>query len=198
MPNPPEATRVFWHMNRVVALHKVRLHRQTAPLGMFAGQMPLLLFVKNNPGCTQRDIADALSVSTPAVATSIKRMQKAGLLEKLADVSDMRCNKISLTGQGQQVILDGQQIFEEVNARMFEGIAPEELELLAGVLARMEENLGGEEFRGKDFLAILSAAMPPPPLGGDGPGHHGRCPAPGQAAPRASQTETFEKEVERP
>lgn len=197
MPNPPEATRVFWHMNRVVALHKVRLHRQTAPLGVFAGQMPLLLFVKNNPGCTQRDIADALSVSTPSVATSIKRMQKAGLLEKLADASDMRCNKISLTARAEQVIRDGQRIFEEVSARMFEGVSPEELALLAGVLARMEDNLGGEEFRGKDFLAILNAAMPPSPPGDCVP-RHGPGPAAGRAAPRASQTKTFTKEVERP
>lgn len=175
MAKPPETSRVFWHLDRALALHRLQLHRRTAPLGMFGGQMPLLTFVRHHPGCTQRDIAQALGVSTPAVATSIKRMQKAGLLEKLADEADMRCNKISLTEQGQQVILDGQRIFDEVTAGMFEGITEGELQTLEKALARMEQNLGGEEFRGKDFFAILNAARPMP-LAEDAPmGAPGSC-----------------------
>ena len=113
MTSPPLQSQVFWLMHRMVALHKLRLQRKTAPLGMFAGQMPLLLYVGRHPGCTQRDIAEALGVSTPSVATSIKRMQKAGMLEKLADEADMRCNKISLTAKAQRVIEAGQRLFDE-------------------------------------------------------------------------------------
>lgn len=160
MAKPPVHRRIFWHMNRAVALHKLRLHRKTVPLGMFAGQMPLLMFVKHHPGCTQRDIADARGVSTPAVATSIKRLQKAGLLQKLTDETDMRCNKITLTEQGRQAILDGQRLFDEVTAEMFAGISAEELQLVEDVLSRVEQNLGSEEFQGKDFFEILDAAGP--------------------------------------
>lgn len=199
MEKASESARLFWHMDRCVALHRLRLHRKTAPLGMFAGQIPLLMFVKHHPGCTQRDIASGLGVSTPAVATSVKRMQKAGLLEKLADETDMRCNKITLTEQGQQVLLNGQHIFDEVTSGMFEGVTGEERQVLKKILARMEENLGGDEFHGKDFFAILNAARPgalegqPPERGPGGPPPFLGVP-PAHGGPALN----LEKEVEEP
>lgn len=169
MASPPLQSRVFWLMHRIVALHKLRLQRKTAPLGMFAGQMPLLLYVDRHPGCTQRDIAEALGVSTPSVATSIKRMQKAGMLQKLADEADMRCNKISLTARAQETVKTGQRLFNEVCAETFAGIAAGELERLLELLRRMEENLGGDEFSGMDFFEIIGMARqelaPEGPLG---------------------------------
>lgn len=158
MTDPPLQSQIFWLMRRISALHKLRLRRKTAPLGIFSGQMPLLMYVDQHPGCTQRDIAEALGVSTPSVATSIKRMQKAGMLQKLADEMDIRCNKISLTDKARQVIEAGRQLFDEVCAESLAGIAEQEMRLMERLLRRMEKNLGGEEFPGMDFFEIMGAA----------------------------------------
>lgn len=192
MAGPPLESRAFWLMHRMVALHKLRLQRKTAPLGMFAGQMPLLLYVERHPGCTQRDIAEALGVSTPAVATSVKRMQKAGMLEKLADEADMRCNKISITAKAQEMVKTGQRLFNEVCGETFAGISGEELQLLVRLLRRMEKNLGGDEFRGMDFFEIIGMARQElaPELVPGGPGPCGAPRPTDTAAGRAEKEET--------
>ena len=37
-----------------------------------------------------------------SVAVSVKRMQKSGLITKISDENDLRCNRIALTENGKQ------------------------------------------------------------------------------------------------
>lgn len=148
---------VFRHMNRASFLHRFNVHVLLAPYGIYPGQMPLLLFIDRQPGCTQRDIAKALGVSTPSIATSIKRLQRAGLLNKLPDDHDMRCNNITLTGKGAEMVQVGRQVFDQVTRQMFRGLSPQEMQILGRLTARIEENLACEELRGKSIMSIMEA-----------------------------------------
>ena len=87
---------VLRHINRISLLHRLRVHNLLSDTGVWGSQIPVLLHVERNPGCTQTDIAEHLGVSSPSIATSIKRLQKAGMLEKRADEADMRRNPLPL------------------------------------------------------------------------------------------------------
>ena len=69
-------------------LHKLELVRMLAQRkdirkdGLYAGQMPVLNYLAEHPGCTQVEMADFLQVSPASVALSTKRLQKAGYLTK--------------------------------------------------------------------------------------------------------------------
>ena len=79
---------VLRHVNRISLLHRLRVQNLLADTGVWGSQIPILLHVERNPGCTQTDIAEHLGVSSPSIATSIKRLQKAGMLENKQNVFD--------------------------------------------------------------------------------------------------------------
>ena len=155
---PPKRIVVLRLINRISLLHRVRVQTLLADTGIWGSQIPLLRYIEQHPGCTQRDIAEHLGVSDPTIATSIKRLQRAGMLDKAADTEDLRRNHITLTDQGRQTIARGRACYDQVVDRMMDGVSEEELDLLAGLLARLEENLAGEEYQGKTIFSLAAAA----------------------------------------
>ena len=152
---------VLRRVNRISLLHRLRVHNLLSDTGVWGSQIPILVHVKRNPGCTQRDIAEHLGVSNPSIATSIKRLQKAGMLEKKADPTDMRCNHIELTGRGRDVVERGRACYDQVVGQMLQGFSDKDLEVLTRLLTRLEENLAGEEYRGRTALSLAEAADRP-------------------------------------
>lgn len=111
--------------------------------GLYRGQPPLLEYIEAHDGCTQKSLAEALGLSAASVAISTKRLEKAGLLEKSADETNLRCNCLRLTELGRQKALLGRAILTEVHASAFRGFSAEERAVFSGFLDRIIRNLGG-------------------------------------------------------
>ena len=135
---------IIGQINLLNVFHRVLIHGAASDKGMHFGQMPVLEFIREHPGCTQREIADYLRVSPPSIATSVKRMQRAGLLEKQADETDMRRTRLFLTALGEAAVRECRTAFDEVDRHMLAGFSPEEQQALLGYLERMTENLSGK------------------------------------------------------
>ena len=67
-------------LNKLHLLHRIYLQRAAVNNGLYNGQPPLLEYVEKHPGCTQAELADFFKVSPPCIATSVKRLQKAGII----------------------------------------------------------------------------------------------------------------------
>ena len=91
---------VVGHLFEVDVLRRVCLQKAASDSGLYFGQLPILQFIHEHPGCTQREIADKIGVTSASVALSTKRMQKSGLLTKEIDSQDLRCNRLELTETG--------------------------------------------------------------------------------------------------
>lgn len=50
-----------------------------------------------------KELSDGINVSPASVAVSVKRMQKSGLITKISDENDLRCNRIALTEMASSV-----------------------------------------------------------------------------------------------
>ncbi len=145
-------------LNRVHLLHRIRLYNAGSKNGLYPGQPPVLEYIWQHPGCTQKQVADFLRVSSPSIATSVKRMQKAGLLEKETDPENLRCSRLTITELGLKQLDLCWAAFQQLDENAFRGFSQEELEALRSYLARVEENLAGEEFASKPFPVLLAAA----------------------------------------
>lgn len=162
---------VLRRVNRISLLHRLRVQNLLADTGVWGSQIPILLHVERNPGCTQTDIAEHLGVSSPSIATSIKRLQKSGMLEKRADEADMRRNHIELTERGHCTVARGRACYDQVVGQMLRGFSDNELESLSFLLKRLEENLAGDEYRGKTALSLAAAADRPAKSAGEERNH---------------------------
>ena len=108
-----------------------------------ANHPPILFILKHESGniASQKDIADKLGISPPTVAISIKRMVKVGLLQKVADESDLRRNFITLTEKGKRLVEESELVFDTIDQGMFRGFSQDDREQLKSTYLRIISNL---------------------------------------------------------
>lgn len=128
-------------MNKAFIAHRKIFLKKSQSCGLYVGQPQLLAFVRHHPGCTQTEIADDLGVSSASIAFSTKRLQKAGYLMKQVNHLNMRCNKLYVTREGEEVLDRFKDVYDEMNMAMFEGFTTEELEQLASFTERAIKNM---------------------------------------------------------
>lgn len=129
-----------------------------ADLDIDMQQSPIIEYVRENPTCTQVEIAKALAVSPASIALSTKRMQKAGLLKKEADENDLRLNRLSATQKGLETCERCKGVAHSLNYQMFQGFSEEELEQLEIYLDRIIHNLSNDKAE-EDFSLFSIIAL---------------------------------------
>ena len=89
----------------------------------------------------QRELADLLHVSPPAVANSLKCLERDGYVRREPWPKDARRNRVILTEKGAVAVEGCRAVFLRVSTRMMAGFSPEELNQLARFQRRMLDNL---------------------------------------------------------
>ncbi|NLG93366.1 MAG: MarR family transcriptional regulator [Clostridiales bacterium] len=142
-------------LGQIHILHRIYVQRVLSATDIYFGQFPILAYVEKHEKCTQRELADTLQVSPPSIATSVKRMQKTGLLEKENDENDLRRTRISITEKGRAQMNQCRRAFDRIDLQMFEGFSEEEIDLFKEYLSRVIANLTTDEFRGKTMFSLI-------------------------------------------
>lgn len=124
----------------------IRLHRQKKreiffSYGLYSGQPPILFTLLETDGCTQKEIAQRLSISQATVAVSIRRLLKGGFISKSADDKDLRRNRIELTPKGREAALASRSENDRLFGQMCAGLSPDEIERLSEYFLRLGDNL---------------------------------------------------------
>lgn len=130
---------------RLECVKRFTMHNMLKDSGVYFGQPPILDFLEKNGVCTQNELAKALEVSPASIAVSIKRMQKNGIVEKIADDNDLRCNRISLTEKGRELTREMHRKFDQIDKIMFTDFDENELATLKEYLDRIYNNLSSTE-----------------------------------------------------
>lgn len=136
-------------------IHRIHIQRVNLKHGLYPGQMPILHTILERNGCTQKEIATHLQISPPSVATSIKRMQKAGLVTKEVVSNDMRCTKIMLTERGRVQCEACHMACGAVDKQMMKGFSPTEIDTLCGYFDRMIHNIDNDELAHRSIISLM-------------------------------------------
>lgn len=121
------------HANLAQIVHGAR--------GLYMGQPRILITIKELEGASQKEIADQLHVTPASLAMSLKRLQKAGFLDRHTDSKDTRINKIYLTAKGLEVIEACRSQMVWIDQEMMTGFSDQEKDQLADYLNRIHINL---------------------------------------------------------
>ncbi len=152
-------TSVGKKMMRISLMHRITIEKATIEKGLYFGQFPVLDFVTKNNGCTQAQLAQHMQVSAPSVARSVARMERAGLIERVGDENDRRCNQLSVTEKGIKTANICRAHIEALNSKMLEGFSCEEIDALGAYLDRMIENLSTDTLKDNNMFSLVAQAM---------------------------------------
>lgn len=139
----------------VSIIHRCRISKSAQKVGLYYGQPVILEYILNNEACTQKDIADRLHISPASAATSLKRLEKAGLVTRSSDKTDTRKNRISLTENGISTLKQFRSVCQETDSEMFRGFSKEECKTLEFFLKRLRENLESDEISKEDIEKFM-------------------------------------------
>ena len=145
-------------MALVGALRRTVLNKERERLGQKLIPVPLMAYILEHPGCTQGEVAAFLYISAASVATSCKRLEKEGLLERRVDPVNRRKNQLFVTGEGESLTNEKQAMLERVNAQAFADIDEEDLMAFDRVLDKILDNLGGRDVEPRQVFGSLMEA----------------------------------------
>jgi MarR family transcriptional regulator, organic hydroperoxide resistance regulator len=105
--------------------------------GISAAQVGVLFFLASRNQATIGEIAQALQVAPAATTNLSKRMEAAGLIERVADRDDGRMTRLRLTSFGETASAQSSELLKELNKRLSDGFSSEELAIVARWLAHV-------------------------------------------------------------
>jgi DNA-binding MarR family transcriptional regulator len=110
-----------------------------SPFDLTQKQLAALELIATNPGASQVDIANALSMDRATMMGMVKRMLSRGLIERRASTVDRRRQEIRLTAQGEATLKQVHVIIDQHEADFSSVLSPQEREDLIGLLCRLYE-----------------------------------------------------------
>lgn len=90
---------------------------------------------------TSKDIKCDTRITKGHISQSIDRLQKMGLLAFVPDENDRRCIHLKLTDQAGAVVFDIEEVWNDLNQIVFEGVTEEEKKVLASVACKIARNI---------------------------------------------------------
>ena len=125
--------------------HRTAINRYVEKNDLQKSQYRLLLvlshLIEESSNVSQRDLAESLNVTPVAVAVTLKKLEKNGIVSKTTSETDNRYNELSITEKGRQIVKDSKKAFRSTDMQIFKDFTTEEMEQLLSFLGRMEANL---------------------------------------------------------
>lgn len=128
-------------LGRICRLNRRFMHALWDELGLYRGQPFLLGVLWEQEGITHSELANRMQVSPATVTNMLKRMEKAGFVERRPDAEDQRVSRVYLTGVGREIRGRVDQHWQEVEAQVFGTFSEQELETLRELLTRVQQEL---------------------------------------------------------
>lgn len=125
--------------------HKSTVDSYVNETNLHKSQHRLIMMISRmGKNISQRDLAEKLNITPAAVAVTLKKMEKMGLVTRTVAESDNRYNQVVLTDKGKKIVKESQKIFLYADEKMFAGFSQEELDTFEDYLTRIKENLAKE------------------------------------------------------
>ena len=131
-PSPEDRLVSLFDRLRKLAFNRHPLEDSTVTMP----QLTLLDWVAASPGCGVQDIAAGLNLTAPTVSVGVRRLEKAGLLERQPDPQDGRAVRLFPTAQGQVLCERARTFRRDKMRRLLRGLTAEESATLLMLLER--------------------------------------------------------------
>ena len=89
-----------------------------------------LLAIHNMKHPNFGDVAEALSLTKPAISALIKRLQKNNLIEKVQSEEDKRVYYLQLTSKGNKIVEGDSQIYSHIELLISSSVGSDQLQAL--------------------------------------------------------------------
>lgn len=131
------------------------LEARTSEYGVTASQWHFLRVLWIEDGISQRELSQRVNMREPTTVIAVKRLEKAGLINRKQSPEDGRKINIFLTPKAKALKAKLMPLVEEVNNLATRGMTAKEKAELRRLLTMVNKNLESED-------QLIQTAAPPP------------------------------------
>jgi DNA-binding MarR family transcriptional regulator len=141
MSHLPESESLDQLLAQICRLKHARVQALLETLGLYEGQPSMLRALWSQEGLTHTDLAKRLRVQPATITKMIKRMEKAGFVERRPDPQDERVSRVYLTEAGRAVQADVRDVWHTLEKEAFAYLTEEQRAQLRHLLLQIRDNL---------------------------------------------------------
>lgn len=117
------------------------LQHEMHDLGLAPAQFMVLAEMLDGDGLTQRELMERLEVEQATMANTLARMERDGLVTRVASKEDRRARQVFVTEKGRDVREAAMEMAMKVNAKATSGLSEEETKMFLDLMKRVIEAL---------------------------------------------------------
>ena len=141
LPPPPPRGNIGARIGFISRKSKNYFNQVVSEEGLFAGQHHIIMMLERVGCATVSQIAEEMRTTSATASVSIKRLEKAGFVEKRSSESDARITKIYLTDKALAVTQRIKAKMDEAEESLTQGLTQEEKYLLSDLLDKVVNNI---------------------------------------------------------
>lgn len=126
---------------KISHLYFKKVFQQLADTGVHPGQIPMIKLLGASGGLSQHEISEKLQIKPPTVNVSIKRMERAGLVERRPDGQNRRIMRVYITETGENFYKKMITLEKENEKVLFQGFTESEICLMNRFFNQIIKNL---------------------------------------------------------
>lgn len=126
------------HLGRLLAR---ALRQRIEHLGVLPGQFAQLLALYESDGLTQAELCACVQIEQPTMASTLTRMERDGLIERVPDPDDGRRSLVLLTSRARELSDELVSAAVTVNELATRGLDEHEVAAFMATLATIIDNL---------------------------------------------------------
>ncbi|OYX67392.1 MAG: hypothetical protein B7Y88_01095 [Sphingomonadales bacterium 32-64-17] len=112
------------------------------PFGLPTGSLTIMSLIAQNPGSSQKELADKAGITGPGLVSLVDELERQGLVRRDRSTTDRRRNMLVLTEKGEQTLSEMFKVVSQIEAPIRDELSPKELEQLIGLIDRVLKALG--------------------------------------------------------
>jgi len=116
------------------------LNDRLRPIGLSAGQIPVLMLLYNEQNITQETLVRHYQIDKGTIARAVKKLEDAGYIRRIIDPDNRRAVRLFLTEKGEEVAPVIRAINHEWEEEVCAGLSETEKETLNTLMGTVAEN----------------------------------------------------------
>jgi DNA-binding MarR family transcriptional regulator len=121
------------------------LTKALQPLDLKLAQLDMLMNLYRHPGMSQHDLARKLLVGRSNITMLLPQMEARGLLQRESDAKDKRVMRLSLTEDGEKLLMEALHIYTELIERVMAQSTASECDNMGAIMQRISDMLKAAE-----------------------------------------------------
>ena len=103
------------YLRKITQASYNQVEERLCKYGLVKGQAHLLTIIRDNDGCTQKELAEILGVKYSSMSERLNKLEDMGYVERTVDETNSKYKRIFITSAGKTAAIQCRRIQNEFN-----------------------------------------------------------------------------------